>query len=313
MNMEHSKKFRALIAAPVHPVMLEHFQLAGWEIDLQPHITREDLLQQIGQASALVVATRTIDRELIDRGKQLQWIGRLGSGMELIDTTYAESKGIRCYSSPEGNCLSVAEHTLGTLLTLLHHISTSHQQMRNGIWNRDQNRGTELSGKTIGIFGLGNTGSAFARLLAPFHVTVLAYDKYKTGFATGYIRESQPEQIYRYADVISFHLPLTSETRYLVNTHFLSQLERKPLLINTSRGEVVNTLDLLEALDGGLIRAAGLDVFENEHPASWSDAEKSLMSRLLDHPRIITTPHIAGYSQESPEKMARILMEKAGF
>lgn len=313
MNMEHPKKFRALIAAPVHPVMLERFERAGWEIDLQPHISRDDLMQQISQAHALVVATRKIDRELIDQGKQLQWIGRLGSGMELIDTSYAERKGIRCYSSPEGNCLSVAEHALGMLLSLMHHIPASHQQMRSGIWNRDQNRGMELSGKTVGIFGLGNTGSAFARLLAPFQVTVLAYDKYKTGFASGYIREAQPEQIFRYADVLSFHVPLTTETRHLVNADFLSQLERKPVLINTSRGEVVHTTDLLEAMDQGILRAAGLDVFENEHPDSWSDQEKTVMNRLLSHPRIITTPHIAGYSLESPEKMARILLEKAGF
>jgi D-3-phosphoglycerate dehydrogenase len=302
---------KVIITAKTHEFLLQKLKQNGFEVIYVPTITYNELYNNLEEVQGLVVTTRIkIDKALIEKAVDLKWIGRLGSGMELIDVEFAENKGIKCISSPEGNRNAVAEHALGMLLSLMNNIHASQKQLKEGEWIRDENRGTELSGKTVGIIGYGNTGSAFAKLLQSLNVTVLAYDKYKFGFSKDHIKEASLEQLCRYCDVISFHVPLTEETHHFANDNFFQSLKRNPWILNTSRGPIVNTQHLKAAIINNAISGAGLDVLENEKLASYSNDEKELFEWLIDQPNVIITPHIAGYSHEAFLKMSEVLLEK---
>jgi D-3-phosphoglycerate dehydrogenase len=305
---------KIIITAPVHPFLVDTLKEKGYTIQYEPAISYEALMDCIDTASGLIVTTRLkIDAAILTKARQLKWIGRIGSGMELIDTDFAASKNILCVSSPEGNRTAVGEHALGLLLSLMNRIHSAYKEVGEGKWIRDANRADELTGKTVGIIGLGNTGSAFAKVLSGFDVTILAHDIYKTGFETAQIKPTTLEMIQEHADVISLHLPLTSLTHHYANTTFFNHLKKKPYFISTCRGSVTETAAVLAAIQNQQIRGVGLDVLEKEPIELHTGQEMAVLEALMMHPNCIITPHIAGYSHEAYYKMSKLVLEKLGI
>jgi len=305
---------KIIITAPVHPFLLDTFQQKGFEIQYEPAISYEALLEAVETAHGIIVTTRLkIDAPVLEKATQLKWIGRIGSGMELIDTELAAAKNILCVSSPEGNRTTVGEHTLGLLLSLMNRIHSSYKEVQEGKWIRDANRADELTGKTVGIIGLGNTGSAFAKVLTGFDVQILAHDLYKSNFETATIKSASLAMIQEQADVVSLHLPLTPLTHHYANEVFFSGFKKKPYFISTCRGAVTNSLALLKALQKEQLKGVGFDVLENEQLATYTSQEKALLADLQAFPNFLQTPHIAGYSHEAYYKMAKVVVEKLGI
>jgi D-3-phosphoglycerate dehydrogenase len=276
--------------------------------------TKEEIKEKISVYDAIVIRSRfKIDADFIDAATNLKCIGRAGAGMENIDVTYAEQKGIKCVHAPEGNRDAVGEQAIGMLLALMNNICRADQQVRSGEWIREGNRGYELQGKTVGVIGYGNMGSAFVQRLKGFDVNVLVYDKYKKNFGTDEVKESTMEEIFQNADVISFHIPLTAETNAMVNENYLSQFSKPVWLINTARGKILDTAALVKNLERGKVRGACLDVSEYES-VSFEKIDLAAMPEpfqyLIKSDKVILTPHIAGWTFESNEKIAKILAEK---
>jgi D-3-phosphoglycerate dehydrogenase len=297
-----------------HPRLHELLLEKGFVCDLFYDRPAEELKKLIPQYEGIVIRSKfKITKEIIDAAPNLKCIARAGAGMENIDVEYATQKGITCINSPEGNRDAVAEHALGMLLMLFNNLKKADSEVREGKWLREENRGVELGGKTVGIIGYGNMGAAFAKRLQGFSVEILAYDKYKKGFGYDFVKESTPEEIFEKADVLSLHLPLTEETNYLVNDAYINKFKKNIYIINTARGKNVNTVDLVKNLQSGKVLGSCLDVLEYEAVSfEKMDFEKLpvTMQYLMKSEKVILTPHIAGWTRESNIKIAEVLATK---
>lgn len=302
---------KVLIAAPVHSLLIDGLQQLSYECIQMPAITQQQAYEVLPACVGVITSTRLmLDAPLLDACPQLKWIGRMGSGMEVIDTAYADKIGVTYVASPEGNCNAVGEHALGMLLTLIRKINTSQAELQHGVWKRDENRGMELVGKTIGIIGLGHTGRAFAKKLQGFDLQILAFDKYNTADIPAYVYSVDLFELQRDADIISFHVPLLVDTFYYFNDEFLAALKKPVIIINTSRGKVVSMETLFNGLNTGQVRGACLDVFEEEPPVKLDAGLREKFDTVISMPNVIATPHIAGYTYEALFKMSNALLQK---
>ena len=305
---------KILFLDSVHEILQNKLEADGFVCEQDYKCSKAELAEKIGAYVGLVIRSRFIlDKEILEKAKNLKFIARSGSGMENIDTTYAQKSGILCLNSPEGNRDAVGEHALGMLLNLLNKISIGDKEVKAGKWLREANRGTEIGGKIVGIIGFGNTGSSFAKKLQGFDCEILAYDKFKKGFGNERIKEVSMDEIFSRSDIVSLHIPLSSDNHYFVNDDFLKSFKKHIWLINTSRGEVLETSALVKNLKSGKVLGACLDVleyemksFENLNINSLPDDFKYLASAE----NVILTPHVAGWTKESYEKLSSVLYQK---
>lgn len=298
----------------VHPILEERLTSAGFICQRHFKTPFDELVKILPGAYGLVIRSRfTIDEAFLDNCPQLKFIARSGSGLENIDKAACQQRDIRIYNSPEGNRNAVAEHALGMLLNLLNKLNKADKEVRSGIWNREENRGEELDGKTIGIIGYGNNGAAFAKKLRGFDVKILAFDKYKTGFGDHFVQECTLEAIQQQADVLSFHIPQNKETKYFFNDAFLNQMQKPFYLLNLSRGKIVETEALIRGLNSQQIKGAGLDVLEYEQKSFEAIFEQEMpnaFQALIARENVLLTPHVGGWTTESYIKLSSVLADK---
>lgn len=298
-----------LIVDDIHPIFIEQVEAMGYHCDYQPTIKPEEAYQIIGGYEGLVIRSKfLVDRKLLGLAKKLQFICRAGAGMDNIDETYAIEKGITLINAPEGNMDAVGEHAVGMLLSLINNFNRADAEIRSGTWNREGSRGYELRDKTVGIIGYGFMGGSFARKLSGFSVTVIAYDKYKTGFSDQYVHEVSMEEMVKLADVVSFHIPLTPETNGLVDDEYLLHFRKPIFLLNTSRGKVAKVQAVLNAIKQGKILGAGLDVLEVEKFPGL--AEQTWFDELRQSGKVLLTPHVAGWTFDSYRRISEVMAEK---
>ena len=309
-------KFKIAFLDTVHAVLQEGFEQMGWECIDHTKTNLEELKKSIIDIDGIVIRSRfPMEADLLDHAKKIKFIARSGAGMENIDEVYCQSRGIRLYNAPEGNRNAVGEHALGMLLSLFNQLNKSDREVRQGVWDREGNRGVELDGHTVGIIGYGNNGSAFAKKLRGFDVRVMAYDKYKTGFGDEFVEEVTLTEIQSNATVLSLHIPETPLTRGMINERFIDQMDHPFYLINLSRGVNVVTADLMDALETGEVLGACLDVLEYEKSSfeNLFDNQEGMplpLKYLLQSDKTILTPHVGGWTNESYFKLSKVLLEK---
>ncbi len=297
-----------------HPLLLEQLSALGCENTEEYKASKSEVEQIIHEYEGLIIRSRfKIDREFLAKASNLKFIGRVGAGLENIDVDFAREKGIFLAAAPEGNRNAVGEQALGMLLSLMNNLNNADREVRQGIWDREGNRGWELDGKTVGIIGYGNTGRAFAKKLSGFDVEVLCHDILEE-VGDSFARQVSLEKIQKQADVLSLHVPQTELTLGMVNTPFINRFAKPFWFLNTARGKCVRTADLVEALKSGKVLGAGLDVLEYEKTSFEDLFEEGAMPEefkyLVQSDRVLLSPHIAGWTQESKVKLAQTLVNK---
>jgi D-3-phosphoglycerate dehydrogenase len=300
---------KILVVDDLHPAFTEGAEALGFSCNYQPKITAQEALAILPQYAGLAIRSKfQVSKEVIDLATNLKFVARAGAGMDNIDEAYAIEKGITLLNAPEGNRDAVGEHAIGMLLSLMNNFNRADTEVRAGEWRREANRGYELKGKTVGIIGYGFMGSSFARKLSGFSVDVIAYDKYKTGFSDGYAREVSMEQIVKHSDVLSLHIPLTKETKGMVDDEYLFHFRKPIFFLNTARGPIVKTQAVLNGIKEGKILGAGLDVLEVEKFPGLG--EQAWYEELRTSGKVLLTPHVAGWTFDSYRRISEVLGEK---
>jgi D-3-phosphoglycerate dehydrogenase len=302
---------KVLIIDDVHALLINGLQKLNYNVTYLPAITRQEILQIIAPFQVLVVRTKTnIDAEILNAANNLKVIARAGSGLDNIDIEIAEQKGIYCFNAGQANADAVGEHALGMLLSLMRNLNKADNEVRNKIWDREGNRGFELNGKTVGIIGFGNTGKAFAKKLAGFDVKILAYDKYLKNYSNQNANEATLAQIFEESDILSLHIPLTTETQNWIDHSFITKFKKNIYLINVCRGGVLNMPQTIDNIDSGKIIGACFDVLENEKLLNLSNPQQKDFDYLINKQNVVLSPHIAGWTFESYEKIAQTILSK---
>ena len=312
--MLHPENIKILHIDSNNSIMMEQLQALGFTNHTDFSSTKEEVEAKIHDYQGIVIRSRfKIDKQFLDKATNLQFIARVGAGLESIDCEYATSKNVTLIAAPEGNRNAVAEHTLGMILSLFNKLNTADKEIRSGHWNRESNRGHELDGKTVGIIGYGNMGKSFAKKLRGFDVEILCYDILENVGDTN-AKQVSFDEFQQKVEVLSLHLPWTPETDKMVNTAFIDGFVEPFWIINTSRGKNIVTADLVAAMKSGKILGAGLDVLEYEklsfETLFQEDNTPEAFQYLLDAPNVILTPHVAGWTFESHERLAQVIVDK---
>lgn len=307
---------RILFLDSTHPLLPKLLEEQGHHCDLLYNLSEAELRAKMSEYEGWVIRSRfKLDKKTLDLGEKLKFIARVGAGMENIDVEYAEGKGIYCLHAPQGNANAVAEHALGMLLNLLRNINRANDEVKGGVWKREENRGVEVDGKVVGVVGYGNMGKAFVKKLKGFDVEVLVYDKYFSGFGDEFVSEVSLDELFLRTDILSLHLPQTEETIGLINDTYINSFKKPFYIINTARGSILRTEALAKAIESGKVLGACLDVLEYESASFENLGAKSMpkpFSYLINSDKVLLSPHIAGWTHESNIKMAKILAKKIG-
>ncbi|KAA0993627.1 2-hydroxyacid dehydrogenase [Dyadobacter aurulentus] len=302
---------KILIADSMHPSLFSMLEQRGWEYAYHPEYRREDIKTALPDYEGLVIRSKTfLDQDLLANAQKLRFIARAGAGLDLIDLNVVRDMQIEVFHAGKGNRDAVAEQALGMLLSLFNNLLRADREVRQGIWDREGNRGIELLGKTVGLIGYGNNGGATAKRLSGFGCQVLAYDKYRDHYGDQFAAESGMEEIMEKADVISLHLPLTELSRYLIDDDFIAKCGKPFFLMNLSRGEIVKLDAVVRGLKSGKIRGACLDVLENEKINKLTISQQDAFEYLRSSDQVVLTPHIGGWTQESYVRINEVLVQQ---
>jgi D-3-phosphoglycerate dehydrogenase len=305
---------KVLFIDTTHLVLYSIFEEKGWEVIVKNKVSKEELASELHLYQGLIVRSRFIlDKEFIEKGTNLKFIGRPGAGLENIDVEFAKKQGIKVFRSPEGNRDSVAEHGIGMILSLFNKLQNCNTEVKNGIWDRLNNRGEELMGKTVGLIGYGVMGKAMAQRLSGFGVTCIAYDKYLTHYGDKNAKAVSLEELYEKSEIVSLHTPLTEETKGMINEDYLSKFKNPIYFLNTARGQSVVLNDLVKFLKNGKVLGACLDVLEDEKTSfesMFNENKTDAFEYLANANNVILSPHVAGWTHQSNVKIAQFLGEK---